>query len=60
MILTPSKLMCMISKTTKLAHSWTFTDKIWLGQVKLMCITMSDVYKIMPKSMFGLVKDQKC
>ena len=38
--------------TVKLPGPWTFTDKTWIGPLKLRCINMINVYKIKPKSIF--------
>ena len=45
--------------TAKLIGPRTLADKRWVGPVKLLCIIMSDINKIRPKSILSLVKAQK-
>ena len=45
--------------TVKLAIARTFADKNWVGQVKLLCITMFKISENRQKSLFGVGKVQK-
>ena len=45
--------------TAKLIGPRTLADKRWVGPVKLLCIMMSHISKIRPKSILGPVKAQK-